>query len=189
MKKKEVLSEESRVNIQDIWPQERDIFFRPERLKYVRRLIKTETCVFCDITKSEESFESLCLYKDESVMVVLNKFPYNSGHLLILPREHQGHLSQLSSNIFQNLMGVLHKSMDILEKAYQCQGINIGMNHGRVAGAGIPEHLHWHVIPRWMGDTNFFPLIAETKVQAETLEQSYSRLKEPFAKLKSASKN
>lgn len=118
-------------------------------------------------------------------MVILNKYPYNTGHLLILPVKHAGDLTKISPKKNQAIFELLRQSSIILKKAYNCPGFNAGLNHGAVAGAGIPEHLHWHIVPRWFGDTNFFPLIAETKVLPETLEQSYSRLRQYFERLDS----
>ena len=160
----------------DRWPLERDVFFRPERFRYVRKLIKQEGCVFCRAHENDESFDTLCVYKTKHTMVLLNKFPYNSGHLLVLPRRHCGDLLQLSSAEFADLNDVVRAAMRALNELYQPGGINLGMNHGAVAGAGIPEHLHYHLVPRWAGDLNFFPLIAETKVLVESLEQTYDRL-------------
>ncbi|MCB0355611.1 MAG: HIT domain-containing protein [Bdellovibrionales bacterium] len=171
------------ISIEDIWPQERDCISRPERFKYVRKLIKPDGCVFCKEAQLGPTGSGLCLYKHEQAMVVLNKYPYNTGHLLVLPVRHVGKIWDLKSEEYQQLSQLLLKSAEVLEQVYQPQGLNIGMNHGQVAGAGIPEHLHWHIIPRWSGDTNFFPLIAETKVHPESLEQSYSKLKPEFDKL------
>jgi len=167
----------------DIWPMERDVLFRPDRLKYVRKLIKPEGCVFCRASKEAVSFDTLCVYKTKHSMVLLNKFPYNSGHVLVLPLRHCGDLLQLSDVEFQDLNNTIRLVMKGLEEIYQPGGINLGMNHGSVAGAGIPEHLHYHVIPRWSGDLNFFPLIAETKVLVESLEQTYERLLGYFRKI------
>lgn len=168
----------------DIWPQERDIIEKPERYKYVRKLIKSKGCVFCDALKSGITAKSLVLFKSKYSMVVLNKYPYNSGHLLILPQAHIGSLLDLKNEQYLDLMLLMKESTRILYKAYGCDALNLGMNHGRVAGAGIPDHLHWHLIPRWSGDTNFFPLIAETKVLPETIGQSYKKLKPYFKNLK-----
>jgi len=168
------------INIQDIWPQEREIIERPERYKYVRKIVKPDGCVFCAIEKETESFETLCLYKSKEAMVVLNKYPYNSGHLLVLPSRHCGDVTELSSSEYTDLNNLLLKAITAVKKEYDCAGLNIGMNHGKVAGAGIPDHLHWHIVPRWLGDTNFFPLIAETKVLPETLEQTYNKLRPYF---------
>jgi ATP adenylyltransferase len=166
--------------LKDIWPQERDLMIRPDRYKYVRKLIKPKGCVFCGCAKKKESFDSLTLAKTKHSMVVMNKFPYNNGHLLIIPLRHCGDINDLSSFEYQDLMATLRKAMKVIAKVYGCEGMNVGMNHGAVAGAGIPQHLHWHVIPRWFGDVNFFPLIAETKVVVESLESSYHRLKEAW---------
>ena len=125
------------------------------------------------------------LVQDEHAMVILNKYPYNNGHLLVLPRVHEGEMENLSNETYQRVMELVRDSVKILKSVYECPGVNVGMNLGRAAGAGIPEHLHIHIIPRWGGDTNFFPLIAETKVVIETLEQSYERLIPYFKDLSS----
>ena len=168
--------------VRAVWPQERDFFERPERYRYVRKLIKTEGCVFCEASKAKLSPDSLVLAQDDDVMVVMNKYPYNTGHLLILPRQHIGNIWDLSEKTNARLAYWLKSAGRILTKELGCQGLNMGMNHGAVAGAGIPEHLHWHIVPRWGGDTNFFPLIAETKVLPETLQQTYTRLRPHFDK-------
>ncbi|MGZ3742687.1 MAG: HIT family protein [Pseudobdellovibrionaceae bacterium] len=160
----------------ELWPLERDVLFRPDRLRYVRKLIKPEGCVFCVAAKNKPSFDTLCVYKTEYSMIVLNKFPYNSGHLLVLPLPHQGNLLALSKEAHYDLQDTLRLAMAALADVYQPGGVNVGLNHGAVAGAGIPDHLHYHVIPRWAGDLNFFPLIAETKVVVESLKQTYERL-------------
>ncbi|WP_413575372.1 HIT family protein [Bdellovibrio sp. HCB290] len=168
---------------QEIWPMERDVLFRPDRMKYVRKLIKPEGCVFCNAAKKEVSFDSLCVYKTKHSMVVLNKFPYNSGHVLVLPRRHCGDLLKLSDAEFMDLQDTIRLTMAAINAIYSPGGINLGLNHGAVAGAGIPEHLHYHMIPRWSGDLNFFPLIAETKVLVESLEQTYEKFLEYFKKI------
>lgn len=160
----------------EVWPLERDVLFRPDRMKYVRKLIKPEGCVFCRAAMEEPSLETLCVHKTKHSMVVLNKFPYNSGHVLVLPQRHCGDLLKLSEEEFRDLQDTIRKVMAALQEAYEPGGINLGLNHGAVAGAGIPEHLHYHMIPRWAGDLNFFPLIAETKVLVESLEQTYEKL-------------
>lgn len=165
------------------WPLERDVLFRPDRLKYVRKLIQPKGCVFCQASK-QVAFETLCVYQTEHSMVILNKFPYNSGHILVIPRRHCGDLLKLSDEESADLHQTLREAMRALKEVYQPGGMNIGMNHGATAGAGIPDHLHYHLIPRWSGDLNFFPLIAETKVVVESLEQTYERLLRYFSKTK-----
>lgn len=163
-----------------VWPLERDVLFRPDRLKYVRKLIHQEGCVFCRAAQEDVSFDTLCVLKTGHSMVVLNKFPYNSGHILILPLRHCPDLNQLTAEEWADLSELLRKAMKTVEAVYGPAGFNMGLNQGAVAGAGIPQHLHFHLIPRWAGDLNFFPLIAETKVVIETLETSYARLSEAF---------
>ena len=171
------------LDLNEIWPQERDFVSRPERFKYVRKLVEPKGCVFCEAKNKGVGQESLCLYLGEHAMVILNKYPYNTGHTLVLPVRHCGNLSELSGEEYSELSEILRSAFEIVENAYQCEGVNLGMNHGQAAGAGLPDHLHWHIIPRWVGDTNFFPLICETKVHPESLEQSYERLSKEFKKL------
>ena len=167
----------------DIWPSERDLFERPERLKYVRRIIKPKGCVFCQALKLKSRSQAGLLYKSASAMIVLNKYPYNNGHLLILPARHIGNLEELKEPEWNEIHWLLKKSVGILKKTYGCSGLNVGLNLGAAAGAGIPDHLHYHIIPRWVGDTNFFPLIAETKVVVETLATSFKKLEKAFKAL------
>jgi len=165
----------------EIWPLERDVLFRPDRLKYVRKLIKPEGCVFC-VAAKKVSFETLCVYQTKHSMVVLNKFPYNSGHIMVIPRRHCGDLLDLSQDEHYDLHDTLRLAMKALNEIYEPGGMNMGMNHGATGGAGIPDHIHYHLVPRWKGDLNFFPLIAETKVVVESLEQTYDRLLGYFKK-------
>ena len=166
----------------DVWPLERDILFRPERLKYVRKLLPPTGCVFCESNKKAISFESLCVYKSDHSMIVLNKYPYNPAHLLILPQRHCGDLLKLSEREYMDLHLTLKTAMNCLHQVVSPEGVNVGLNHGKSAGAGIPEHLHYHLVPRWAGDLNFFPLIAETKVVVMNLEETYDRIRGYFKK-------
>ena len=169
--------------LKDIWPEERDLFIRPERLKYVRQIIKPEGCVFCEAVNSPNPAEKFILYKSKNAMVILNKYPYNNGHILILPTEHQGNLEDLSDEVYNEIQKLLKRSIGILKKVYRPGGLNVGLNLGAAAGAGIPDHLHYHVVPRWFGDTNFFPLLAQTKLVVETLETTFSNLEGHFQAL------
>jgi ATP adenylyltransferase len=159
----------------EIWPLEKDILYRPDRFKYVRKLVKTEGCVFCSASVKNGSLESLCVTKTKFSMIVVNKYPYNSGHILILPLRHCGSLLDLASDEYYDLQNMLRHGVKAVQELYNPGGFNLGMNHGSVAGAGIPEHLHYHLVPRWSGDLNFFPLIAETKVVIEPLEVTFDR--------------
>lgn len=168
---------------EEIWPNERNIFERPQRLEYVRKLVKPKGCVFCAAAKSKSFREHLVLYNGRRMMVVLNKYPYNNGHLLILPKAHKSDFLKLTDGELTSLNLLAKQGIKILNKVYQPQGYNLGMNLGEVSGAGIPGHLHYHIIPRWGGDTNFFPLIAQTKLVIEPVEDSYDRLRPHFKKL------
>ncbi len=150
--------------------------FKPDRLKYVRKMIKPEGCVFCSALATGVGSESLLLHAGEHVIVVMNKYPYNPGHVLILPRRHVADLQDLSPEENSAVFAMVQTSVKILSEATKPAGFNIGANLGSTAGAGIPEHLHVHIVPRWNGDTNFFPLIAGTKVVVETVEQTFERL-------------
>lgn len=177
LKNKKVKAVRADIRIdKDIWPLERDVLVRPDRMKYVRKLIKPKGCVFCAASKGGISLESLCVFKTKYSMVVINKYPYNSGHVLVMPVRHCGDVLKLKDDEYFDIQNTLRMTMKALSEVYQPGGINMGLNHGSVAGAGIPEHLHYHVIPRWAGDLNFFPLIAETKVLVENLEQTYDKL-------------
>lgn len=166
-----------------IWPLERDILFRPARLKYVRKLMQPKECVFCLSAKNGPSVESLCVYQSKFSQIVLNKFPYNTGHVLVLPLNHVGQIFDMSEEAFNDLHKTLRLAMEAIQQIYNPNGFNTGMNHGASAGAGIPDHLHYHIVPRWNGDLNFFPLIAETKLVIETVEQSYEHFEKYFKKL------
>ncbi len=167
----------------DVWPTERDIMIRPDRLKYVRKLIKVDGCVFCHAVKSGEGFKNLVLHKGKNASVVMNKFPYNPGHLLIVPNNHIGEFTDLKGKELYELQDLLKLSLKVLREAYDPSGFNVGLNLGAAAGAGIPEHIHYHIVPRWKGDTNFFPLLAETKVIVEDLEATFDRLLPLFEEL------
>lgn len=162
------------------YPVARRVLFRPDRYNYVKKLLPDQGCVFCEAATHEVGFSHLCVYKSEHSMVLLNKFPYNSGHLLILPRSHKGSLLALTDHEFVDLNSTMRMAMKAVQDIYKPLAMNLGLNQGKAAGAGIPEHLHYHLIPRWEGDLNFFPLIAETKVVIESLEQTYQKLHDYF---------
>ncbi len=163
------------------WPKRSDILFRPDRYSYVKEKQKSpRDCVFCTTAYAPASFKTLCLYKNKLAQVVMNKFPYNAGHLLVLPLRHEGDFLALSEDELAEVYRLKRKCIEALKKEYAPQAFNVGGNFGASAGAGIPDHLHFHIIPRWSGDTNFFPLIAETKVIIEDLEKTYERLQKYF---------
>lgn len=162
------------------WPEKRNIFFRPNRLKYVRKLVKEDGCVFCRSATGKISFETLTVFKSSHSQIVLNKYPYNNGHLLVLPLSHIGSLFVLTTEQYNDLHATLRIAVQAIQDVYQPHGFNIGMNHGVTGGAGIPDHLHYHIVPRWSGDLNFFPLIANTKLVVETVETTYQKFDQYF---------
>lgn len=170
--------------IVESWPLQRNVLFRPDRMQYIRKMIKVDGCVFCKSATSSESIDTLCVYKSKYSQVVLNKFPYNTGHVLVLPLRHTGDILHLTDDEYLDLQLTLKKAIEAIQTVYQPNAFNIGMNHGIGGGAGIPDHLHYHIVPRWHGDLNFFPLIAETKVVVETLAESYLKISDYFAQNK-----
>ncbi len=136
-------------------------------------------CVFCHLPESDEAARILA--ETELAYVVLNKFPYNPGHLLVVPRRHTGEVEDLSEGENVDLQSLLQRCVKALREESDPHGFNIGMNLGAVAGAGIPDHVHWHVVPRWGGDTNFMPVVGQTRVLPELLEETARRLAPRFA--------
>jgi ATP adenylyltransferase len=134
-------------------------------------------CVFCSIPETEA--ERL-LARDELAYVVLNKYPYNPGHVLIVPIRHVGELEALTGDENAALQSLLQRAIVALKRTADPGGFNIGLNLGRLAGAGMPEHLHWHLVPRWGGDTNFISTVGETRVLPELLTDTYRRIKPGF---------
>jgi ATP adenylyltransferase len=147
---------------------------------------KAKGCIFCDLLERANLRESLVLVVTRRALVMLNKYPYNSGHLLVAPRRHAADLERLTREDRTELDAVLRASISIVRRELRPQGVNVGMNLGAVAGAGIAEHLHWHVVPRWAGDTNFMPVVASVKVMPQHLLATYDRLHEAFAQVRSA---
>ncbi len=154
----------------------------PWRGEYVRSAAagEDEGCLFCEVQEKDDE-EAYILLRGERGFVVLNAYPYNSGHLMIAPYRHVGEPENLDEDELLELQKLLQRSLGALRDAMSPDGFNIGMNLGRVAGAGVPDHLHWHVVPRWNGDTNFLPIVGETKVLPEMLAETYGKLKERFS--------
>jgi ATP adenylyltransferase len=139
----------------------------------------SSACFLCAAPAAHDDRANLILARAERVFVLLNLYPYNSGHLMVAPYAHTGDLANLDGAIAAELMRVAQQSVTALQRAYRPDAFNVGMNLGKPAGAGVPDHLHMHVVPRWDGDTNFMPVLGETKVLPESLDQTYERL-EPY---------
>lgn len=140
-----------------------------------------EGCVFCSLLAEGDPDGERILHRDELGFVTLAKYPYNPGHLLILPVRHTGDLDTLTAEEGAEIHRLLQLCVRALTAASEPHGFNVGLNLGRVAGAGIPEHLHWHVVPRWGGDTNFMPVVGQTRVLPQMLSETYERLAPYFA--------
>ena len=156
-----------------------DHLWSPWRMEYIQAATEeSEGCVFCTIPREEHD---RLLARGELGYIVLNKFPYNPGHVLIVPFRHVGELEDLTADESLELQSLLRRSVQAIREEAGPHGFNIGMNLGSVAGAGIPGHLHWHVVPRWGGDTNFMSVVGETRVLPELLAETARRLAPRFA--------
>jgi ATP adenylyltransferase len=133
-------------------------------------------CFLCEKPREDADERNLIVYRAERVFAALNLFPYNTGHVLVAPYGHEGDLTALDPATAADLMQVTRRIVGALREEYRPDAFNVGMNLGRPAGAGVPDHLHMHIVPRWNGDTNFMPVLAETKVLPESLEQTYARV-------------
>jgi ATP adenylyltransferase len=152
----------------------------PWRIEYILET-KTQRCVFCDAMGQEDA---LTLFKGSDVMVVMNKFPYINGHLLVAPVRHLSSLDQMTEREMGKLLAMVETSISILKMQMHPDGFNVGLNLGKVAGAGIEAHLHFHIVPRWHGDTNALTVFADVRVIPEHIEATYMKLKPCFDILK-----
>jgi ATP adenylyltransferase len=153
----------------------------PWRMQFIEDLrSKGEGCVFCELAQPSDDpsveRERLVLHRGDKCYVVMNRYPYNNGHLLIIPNRHFGTLADLSSDERSEMMSLSSKSIEVMTEAINAEGYNCGINLGKAAGAGIVDHVHMHVVPRWCGDTNFLPLFSETRSMPEYLTDTYDRL-------------
>jgi ATP adenylyltransferase len=156
--------------------------FAPWRMEYITSN-KTSSCVFCEIVKEGIGEKSLIAYMGRFGYVVLNRYPYVSGHLMVIPYRHVEDPSLLSEEEWVGMNGLVIPTMNALKEIYHPQGFNIGMNVGQAAGAGIHEHVHIHVIPRWIGDNNLMAVIGETRVIPEALEETFAKVRRVFERL------
>jgi len=154
----------------------------PWRMEYVAGP-EQPGCLFCRVREApaEQDREHLVVHRADDALVMLNRFPYSSGHLMVAPRAHVGSLVDLDDAQTLAVMRLVRRSLTALEAAMTPHGFNVGANLGRVAGAGIPDHVHVHVVPRWNGDTNFMPVLGEVKVISEHLERTWEKVVEAFA--------
>ena len=152
----------------------------PWRLEYVGNADEQDGCIFCAATESDDDEETLVVHRGRQAIVLVNKFPYTSGHLMAAPSRHVGEFGELTDEEALELHRLAHQGMGALSQVYGPQGYNVGWNLGRIAGAGVVDHVHLHVVPRWAGDTNFMPVLADVKVIPEHLVETRRRLAEAW---------
>jgi ATP adenylyltransferase len=154
----------------------------PWRLEYVKDAAKDneDECIFCAKPAADDDESNLIVHRGERCFVILNLFPYTNGHLMVAPYEHTSALQDIDAETVAEMMDLAQRAMRILEDAYAPHGYNVGFNQGRIAGAGFEGHIHMHVVPRWGGDTNFMPVLADTRVMPQTPQQSYEALRGKF---------
>ncbi|MDY6867050.1 MAG: HIT domain-containing protein [Chloroflexota bacterium] len=153
-------------------------------MKYIQENKDYDGCIFCLAAKSDEDFDNLVFHRGKHAFMILNRYPYTSGHVMCVPYAHQAHLQDLTPETRSEIMELTTKAVQVLQSLYQPEGFNVGLNLGEMAGAGIEQHLHMHIVPRWGGDTNFMSTIGETRVLPEALNQTYQRVKQAWEEFK-----
>jgi ATP adenylyltransferase len=152
-------------------------------MSYIQNSDKGKVCVFCRAQEVEDGLENLIVHRSRYTYVILNRYPYTSGHLMVVPFEHIALLDDLPPEATTEMMDLITQCIKILRDEYNAQGFNVGANIGSAAGAGIPKHFHFHIVPRWAGDTNFLSSIGETRLLPEALEDTYHRVKKGWERL------
>ena len=159
----------------------------PWRMEYIRRKKQSDKkgCVFCNKSKEKHNDkDNLVLFRGKESFVLMNLYPYNNGHLMVTPYKHVNSIQLLSQSCMNEIMKLSDRSMRIIKKTLKSEGFNFGANIGKAGGAGIEDHIHFHIVPRWIGDTNFMPVIGQTKVMVGGLTETYDELQSNFDKLR-----
>ena len=161
-----------------------DYLWSPWRYRYVSQGVKNDSCIFCEKAKADPSQDrnNLVLFRGRANFIILNLYPYTTGHVMIAPYAHVGNLTEADAPTLAEMMTLSQRLQSALESSYHPEGYNLGMNLGRCAGAGIEGHIHLHVLPRWSGDSNFMTVVGETRVEPEDLQTTYDKLIPFFAK-------
>jgi ATP adenylyltransferase len=154
-----------------------DRMWAPWRIGYILSDKKEDGCVFCNAFRAKDDKKYLVLCRSEYSFIIMNKFPYNAGHVMIVPNKHIDNPLLLSEEEQLDIFTMVNKGINALKQALKPDGFNLGMNLGRVAGAGIDDHIHIHIVPRWNGDTNFMSTVADIKVISESIEETYEKIK------------
>lgn len=160
-----------------------EILWAPWRLQYIKapKEERQEGCFLCNYVAEQNDTENLVVARNAHAITLLNRYPYNNGHLLIAPLSHKSDLEQLNDDEMLDCMRALQQMVAVMKRCLGPQGFNIGVNLGQVAGAGLPGHVHWHIVPRWSGDTNFMTVVSDTTVIPQSLQALYELLKETLA--------
>jgi ATP adenylyltransferase len=156
------------------------VLWAPWRMGYILSDKKDQSCIFCPGEDRTRDAERLILFSGERTLVMMNRYPYNNGHLLVAPVRHVAGLDELGSEEVLDLLLKVRKSIEVLKKAMKPEGFNVGLNLGHVAGAGIVEHIHFHVVPRWNGDTNYMTILDDVRVIPEHIQKTYEKLRLDF---------
>lgn len=146
-------------------------------MKYIQEHHDYEGCIFCLAAAEDNDEENLIFFRGEDVFMILNRYPYTSGHVMCVPYAHVDRLHAMSQDARAEMMELTNKAVDVLQQVYTPEGFNVGLNLGAMAGAGLADHLHMHIVPRWGGDTNFMSSVGETRVLPESLDETYERVK------------
>lgn len=154
----------------------------PWRMEFIKS-IKIEGCIFCDKPAVENDRDNLLLYRGKYSCVLMNLYPYNNGHLMIAPYEHNDKVEDLPVETLTEIMRLSQICIRMLKEEFRAEGVNLGLNEGAVAGAGIADHVHFHIVPRWLGDTNFMPITGHAKVLVQGLQETYDAMKPYFEKI------
>jgi ATP adenylyltransferase len=159
-----------------------DYLWTPWRYAYVSTAEKAVGCVFCDAPKAGDDRKTLIVHRGEYCYVILNAYPYTPGHAMVVPYEHLNELQKLPAEAANEMMALSQRLETVLRELYHPDGINLGMNIGKAAGAGIAGHIHMHVLPRWVADANFLSVVGETRILPETLDVTWGRMREAMIK-------
>ncbi len=151
----------------------------PWRIEYIK-IAKEEGCILCQKPQENSDIANYILHRGKKNFIIMNRYPYNSGHLMVAPNRHTANLEELTDEELGEHYKLVQRSITVLKQLFKPEGFNIGMNLGRIAGAGVDKHIHTHIVPRWAGDTNFMPVIADTNVVNEALEETYEKLVAEF---------
>ncbi len=147
--------------------------FAPWRISYIQNSKKTSGCIFCDFPKQDEDDKNFIIHRGTSCFVIINRYPYNSGHIMVVPYRHTSDYSSLSPEEVTELHRLSSVAMDVMHRTIKPEGFNLGINIGKVSGAGVDDHIHLHIVPRWNGDTNFMPVMGDVRVIPQSLEETY----------------